>query len=457
MGAGAAAGRRRRARPASGCSSCCAGPAPGWPGSCSPARLSVAVVLAASAAAGLALLDDRRDPLGAWALLVSQEWLVLFAWPLALAYAFPDGRLPSARWRPAAGVAFAACAGAMLLLPFQRDARRPVRAGRRTRSACTSRDPSDGAVLDVLGRRADLAVRRRARAARPLPRRRAGAAAAGPLGGLRRAVAAALARRLVAGEPGPRRGHGGGPGGPDAGPRLARGRRGRGRHAARALCDRPPFNRTLVYALLTALLAGTYAAAALLAGRLAGGSALAASVGDARRRAGLPAAARPPAARRRPPLRPRPLRGRPARRAGSSTTSATGSASPRTSARCSRSRSGIRARRCCSACPRPARTRTASAGSSPTSPTTAARVRRSGATAASSACCCTIRRSPAARPAARRARRRRGRRGAGPPARASCASSSPRWSPRARGSPRPATPSGAGSSATSTTAPSSGS
>ena len=39
------------------------------------------------------------------------------------------------------------------------------------------------------------------------------------------------------------------------------------------------FNRTLVYGLLTALLAGTYAAGALLAGLLAGGSAFAASVG----------------------------------------------------------------------------------------------------------------------------------------------------------------------------------
>ena len=39
------------------------------------------------------------------------------------------------------------------------------------------------------------------------------------------------------------------------------------------------FNRTLVYAALTALLAGTYALAALLAGQLAGGSAFAASVG----------------------------------------------------------------------------------------------------------------------------------------------------------------------------------
>ncbi|MBA2516210.1 MAG: hypothetical protein H0V22_02635 [Solirubrobacterales bacterium] len=37
------------------------------------------------------------------------------------------------------------------------------------------------------------------------------------------------------------------------------------------------FNRTLVYVALTALLTGTYAVAALVAGQLAGGSAFAAS------------------------------------------------------------------------------------------------------------------------------------------------------------------------------------
>jgi len=55
----------------------------------------------------ITLDDDPGSALGAWALLVSQEWLVLFAWPLALAYVYPDGRLPSPRWKPMAVVALA--------------------------------------------------------------------------------------------------------------------------------------------------------------------------------------------------------------------------------------------------------------------------------------------------------------------------------------------------------------
>ena len=66
--------------------------------------LSVALVMAADAVATAALDHDRGSPVGAWAALVAQQWPVLFLWPLALAYLFPDGRLPSPRWRPARGV-----------------------------------------------------------------------------------------------------------------------------------------------------------------------------------------------------------------------------------------------------------------------------------------------------------------------------------------------------------------
>ena len=47
-----------------------------------------------------------------WALVVGSEWTVLFLWPLALAYVYPDGRLPSRRWRPLlwAGLALVALA-----------------------------------------------------------------------------------------------------------------------------------------------------------------------------------------------------------------------------------------------------------------------------------------------------------------------------------------------------------
>ncbi len=81
--------------------------------------LSVAAVMAADGVAKSALLEDPRSSTGAWALLVSQDWLVLFAWPLALAYLFPDGRLPSRRWRPAAAFALASGGGAVILLPLQ--------------------------------------------------------------------------------------------------------------------------------------------------------------------------------------------------------------------------------------------------------------------------------------------------------------------------------------------------
>ena len=81
--------------------------------------LSVAVVMLAWAGAALLLHDDHDSALGAWLLLLSQQWLVLFAWPLALAYLYPDGGLPSARWRPMARVALVSCSVASFLLLFQ--------------------------------------------------------------------------------------------------------------------------------------------------------------------------------------------------------------------------------------------------------------------------------------------------------------------------------------------------
>ena len=78
--------------------------------------LSVAVVMTADAVAGLALHGDPDSTLGAWAALVAFEWPVLFLWPLALAFVFPDGRLPSRRWRPAAAVAWIASVGIVTLL-----------------------------------------------------------------------------------------------------------------------------------------------------------------------------------------------------------------------------------------------------------------------------------------------------------------------------------------------------
>ena len=51
-----------------------------------------------------------------WAAVVGEEWPVLFLWPLALAYVFPDGRLPSPRWRPVAVPAAVVGVGVTLLI-----------------------------------------------------------------------------------------------------------------------------------------------------------------------------------------------------------------------------------------------------------------------------------------------------------------------------------------------------
>ena len=81
--------------------------------------LSVAVVMASWGASALLLHENHDSALGAWLLLLSQQWLVLFAWPLALAYLYPDGRLPSPRWKLAAWVAAGSVGLASVLLCLQ--------------------------------------------------------------------------------------------------------------------------------------------------------------------------------------------------------------------------------------------------------------------------------------------------------------------------------------------------
>ena len=80
--------------------------------------LSVALVMTGGVVAEWALRGDPRSSLGAWAALLHQEWPVLFLWPLALSYVFPDGRLPSRRWRPVAGLAAVSSIGVVTLLFF---------------------------------------------------------------------------------------------------------------------------------------------------------------------------------------------------------------------------------------------------------------------------------------------------------------------------------------------------
>jgi signal transduction histidine kinase len=77
--------------------------------------LSLAAVLAAQPY-GLVALDAHPGSLpgGSWAALVASQWPFFFAWPLAVGFVFPDGRLPSRRWRPYA--LFAAASMALLVL-----------------------------------------------------------------------------------------------------------------------------------------------------------------------------------------------------------------------------------------------------------------------------------------------------------------------------------------------------
>ena len=79
--------------------------------------VSLAAVLAATPYAWVALeAHPGALPGGSWAALVSSLWPAFFAWPLAVAFVFPDGRLPSPRWRPYAIFAVGSMALLLLLL-----------------------------------------------------------------------------------------------------------------------------------------------------------------------------------------------------------------------------------------------------------------------------------------------------------------------------------------------------
>jgi signal transduction histidine kinase len=240
---------------------------------------SVALVLAADGTARELLRSDPDSTSGAWALLVAQEWLVLFAWPLALAYWFPNGALPSARWRAPAVLAAVSCGGAMLLLLGQDPLDGP--SGPVANPLGISLDEASfapvfwvlwgGVLVSLLG--GVLALGARYRAGGPAERRQVSWLAYGALllplwlGGT------TLIARIA----------GATPGGDVPVIGLL--------HAWLAVAvavavtrhglyeiDRL-FNRTLVYALLTALLAATYGTVAVVAGQLVGESVLAASLG----------------------------------------------------------------------------------------------------------------------------------------------------------------------------------
>ena len=240
---------------------------------------SVALVITADTVAGLALYEDPESAVGRWATVVGEEWPVLFVWPLALAYVFPDGRLPSPRWRPVAVLAAVSAIGVMVLIFLAPELEGPY--GTVPTPLPFELDEGTflpvfwtcwvGLLLSLFGGAA--AMRARYRAGGPDQRRQVLWLAYGALlvplwlgGGwllswligpafyvldgialvtfqVWPAVAVAVAVT---------------------------------RHGLYSI-DRL-FNRTVVYALLTALLAGTYAVVALVVGMLAGGSALSASV-----------------------------------------------------------------------------------------------------------------------------------------------------------------------------------
>jgi signal transduction histidine kinase len=239
--------------------------------------LSVALVMAGDALMGLTLYRDRGSTAGAWASVVASPWPVLFLWPLALSFVYPDGSLPSPRWRPVARAAFAVCTGIVVLLILYRKHESPygqlasplpLRIGDWAIPlfwACWF-----GLLLSLFAGAAALAARYRdgdaqlrrqvlwlAYGALLIPLWLGGtslwSAFVGPTGfadGVTLTLlqvwpAAAVAVAVT-------------------------------RHGLYSI-DRL-VNRTLVYALLTAALLGTYALVSLLAGLVAGGSALTASL-----------------------------------------------------------------------------------------------------------------------------------------------------------------------------------
>jgi signal transduction histidine kinase len=87
--------------------------------------LSVGVVMCADQVSALLLDRDRSSQAGRWIRVLAGEWPVLFLWPLALAYLFPDGDLPGPRWRIPWRITLVAAAGVLGLLPFARHLSEP--------------------------------------------------------------------------------------------------------------------------------------------------------------------------------------------------------------------------------------------------------------------------------------------------------------------------------------------
>jgi signal transduction histidine kinase len=88
--------------------------------------LSLAAVVGAQAYASVALdAYPGSFPGGSWAALVASQWPFFFAWPVAVAFVFPDGRLPSRKWLPYAVFAVASTALLVLLLVLSANLEQP--------------------------------------------------------------------------------------------------------------------------------------------------------------------------------------------------------------------------------------------------------------------------------------------------------------------------------------------
>ena len=110
------------------------------------------------------LLDrDRTSTAGRWIRVLAGEWPVLFLWPLALAYLFPDGRLPGPRWRIPWRITLVAATGVLGLLPFAKHLSEPFDDVLSPMPVTLRGIVRADGLLDLLGRAARRAVRGRGR------------------------------------------------------------------------------------------------------------------------------------------------------------------------------------------------------------------------------------------------------------------------------------------------------
>ena len=167
--------------------------------------LVIALSGVASEGAIYAVLEHPGTSGGALAALVSQtSWPLLFAPFVAIAFVFPDGRLPSARWRPVAwGAAISLLLTLMLLLFAPRELEEPFDSGREPSPSAPGHD-LQRAVPGLRDRDGRGARRLRPRGAHAHAARHGPGTPAGQAARLRGCADPDRRRRRLDGEP-PRR------------------------------------------------------------------------------------------------------------------------------------------------------------------------------------------------------------------------------------------------------------